>query len=149
MEIMTKFTRKQFIAILESGQYKKITGRLGGRENGSGQKNCCTLGAILDATGNLGKNGQAKNRAYEYSYLPRQLAEDLDITPEFETRIFTLNDQTGDDNFAAVIAFLKKEWNITDTTEINMYDTFQKFDAYFEDYYKTEAATEDYGYNVS
>jgi hypothetical protein len=141
---MTKLTRKGFIAILESGKYSKITGKLtsGSQKTDDGKtKNCCAIGAILEETGMKGK------AAAGYSYLPKQLVEDLDITKELEYKIYSTNDRTGDDNWAAVIAMLKKEWNITDTSEVNLYETMELMDAYYTEYYKTETVKEDFGYN--
>lgn len=143
---MTKLTRQQFIGILESGKYNKITGGLWDSATGikSGKtNNCCAIGAVLADTGNV--NAQP---AKGYSYLPEQLVKDLDITPAFERKIFGLNDRTGDDNWKAVIEFLKKEWNISDVSEVNLYEAMQLLDGYYTEYYTKTEVKEDYGYNT-
>lgn len=142
---MVKITREQFIHILESGKYSKITGKLwDGTKGAGGQENCCTLGAILKETGVAGQTA-----APGFQYLPPQLAQDLNITPAFESKIYGLNDSTGNDNFKAVIDFLRKEWDIPKIDGVITYDDLTDIiDQYFTSYYSEEAPTENYGYNT-
>lgn len=142
---MVKLTREGFIHLLESGKYEKITGKLTTNfQTKSGKGQVCAIGAALKETGNL-----SKTPAKGFSYLPKQLVEDLQITPETERKIFTTNDTTGDDNWAAVVAMLRKEWNITgDCIPTNVYELEQALSAYMTDYYPEITPVENYGYNV-
>lgn len=137
---MAKLTREQFIGILESGKYTKITGHL---QKGVNPNSCCAIGAVLTETKNMGEKA-----APGFTYLPKQLVEDLDITPQLESRIFGLNDRTGNDNWKAVIEMLRKEWNIHGEISINVYEVEQLLDAYMTEYYAAIEIKEDFGYET-
>jgi hypothetical protein len=141
---MTKLTREQFIAVLESGKYEKIESNLyKGIAQKSGKAAVCAIGAALTETGM-----KSVAPAPGFAYFPAQLVKDLEMTTELERQIFTTNDRNPGDNWKSVVELLRKTWDIQEST-VNLYEAEQLLEAYFTGYYQEEIQpVENFGYQV-